>query len=145
MVVPAFYLLVPTAASLGTDQWPAPAAQTWKAVADLLAKGVHALHPTAQLGILVGGLIGVILPMVEALAPSKLKRFIPSATGIGLSMVIPFFNSLGMFIGALFALVLEKLLPKIAADYVVPVASGVIAGESIMGIIVALLAATGVL
>jgi OPT family oligopeptide transporter len=145
VVVPAFYLLVPTAASLGTDQWPAPAAQTWKAVADLLAKGVHALHPTAQLGILVGGLIGVILPMVEALAPSKLKRFIPSATGIGLSMVIPFFNSLGMFIGALFALVLEKLLPKIAADYVVPVASGVIAGESIMGIIVALLAATGVL
>jgi putative OPT family oligopeptide transporter len=145
VVVPAFYLLVPSAASLGTDQWPAPAAQTWKAVADLLAKGVHALHPTAQLGILIGGLIGVILPMVEVLAPAKLRRFIPSATGIGLSMVIPFFNSLGMFIGALMALVLEKWRPKMAADYIVPVASGIIAGESIMGIIVALLAATGVL
>jgi uncharacterized oligopeptide transporter (OPT) family protein len=45
----------------------------------------------------------------------------------------------------LIALALEKFKPKVAADYVVPVASGVIAGESIMGIIVALLAASGVL
>jgi uncharacterized oligopeptide transporter (OPT) family protein len=60
-------------------------------------------------------------------------------------MVIPFFNSLGMFIGALIALVLEKFKPKVASDYVVPVASGIIAGESIMGIIVALLMATGLL
>jgi OPT family oligopeptide transporter len=145
VVVPAFYLLVPNAAALGTDQWPAPAAQTWKAVADLLAKGVHALHPTAQVGILVGGLIGIILPLIEKFAPASLRRFIPSATGIGLSMVIPFFNSLGMFLGALLALVLEKWRPKMASDYVVPVASGIIAGESIIGIVVALLAATGML
>jgi uncharacterized oligopeptide transporter (OPT) family protein len=145
VVVPAFYLLVPDAASLGTDQWPAPAAQSWKAVADLLAKGVHALHPTAQIGILVGGLIGIILPLLETWAPAKARRFIPSATGIGLSMVIPFFNSLGMFIGALIALTLEKLKPKVASDYVVPVASGIIAGESIMGIVVALLTALKVL
>lgn len=145
VVVPAFYLLVPTAASLGTDQWPAPAAQTWKAVADLLAKGVHALHPTAQMGILVGGLIGIILPLIEKFAPAKARSFIPSATGLGLAMVIPFFNSLGMFIGALIALALEKFKPKVASDYVVPVASGIIAGESIMGIVVALLSASGIL
>ena len=145
VVVPAFYLLVPDAASLGTDQWPAPAAQTWKAVADLLAKGVGALHSTAQVGIVLGGIVGMILPLIERFAPEKVRRFIPSATGIGLSMVIPFFNSLGMFIGALIALVLEKFKPKVASDYVVPVASGIIAGESIMGIIVALLMATGLL
>ena len=144
-MVPAFYLLVPDAASLGTDQWPAPAAQTWKAVADLLAKGVGALHSTAQVGIVLGGIVGMILPLIERFAPEKVRRFIPSATGIGLSMVIPFFNSLGMFIGALIALVLEKFKPKVASDYVVPVASGIIAGESIMGIIVALLMATGLL
>ena len=145
VVVPAFYLLVPTAASLGTDQWPAPAAQTWKAVADLLAKGVDALHPTAQMGILVGGLIGILIPIIEKLAPAKARKFIPSATGLGLAMVIPFFNSLGMFIGALIALLLEKFKPKVSSDYVVPVASGIIAGESIMGIIVALLSATGII
>jgi uncharacterized oligopeptide transporter (OPT) family protein len=145
VVVPAFYLLVPDAASLGTDQWPAPAAQSWKAVADLLAKGVNALHPTAQVGILVGGIVGILLPLTEAYTPPKVKRFVPSATGIGLSMVIPFFNSLGMFIGALIALGLEKFKPKVASDYIVPVASGIIAGESIMGIVVALLTALKVL
>lgn len=141
VVVPAFYLLVPDAASLGTDQWPAPAAQTWKAVADLLAKGVNALHGTAQLGIVIGGLVGIILPLLEKVVPEKARRFVPSATGVGLAMVIPFFNSLGMFIGALLALALEKFKPRAASDYIVPVASGIIAGESIMGIIVALLSA----
>lgn len=145
VVVPAFYLLVPDASYLGTDQWPAPAAQTWKAVADLLANGVHALHPTAQVGILVGGLVGVALPLLEQILPAKTRRFMPSATGLGLAMVIPFFNSLGMFIGALMALVLEKFRPKVASSYIVPVASGIIAGESIMGIIIALLTATKIL
>jgi uncharacterized oligopeptide transporter (OPT) family protein len=145
VVVPAFYLLVPDASYLGTDQWPAPAAQTWKAVADLLANGVHALHPTAQVGILVGGLVGIVLPLLEKMLPAKTRRLMPSATGLGLAMVIPFFNSLGMFIGALIALVLEKFRPKVASSYIVPVASGIIAGESIMGIIIALLTATKIL
>lgn len=89
VVVPAFYLLVPDASVLGTDQWPAPAAQTWKAVADLLANGVHALHYTAQLGIVFGGLLGVILPIVERFLSEKQRSFLPSATGLGLAMVIP--------------------------------------------------------
>jgi OPT family oligopeptide transporter len=141
VVVPAFYILVPTASSLGTDQWPAPAAQTWKAVADLLANGVHALHPTAQIGIICGGTFGVLLTLLDSFVSPKVKRYVPSATGLGLSFVIPFFNSLGMFLGALLALLLGKSKPKTAETYIVPVASGIIAGESIMGVVVALLSA----
>lgn len=145
VVVPAFYFLVPNASVLGTDQWPAPAAQTWKAVADLLANGVSALHYTAQWGIILGGLLGVILPLLEKFLPDSAKKILPSATGLGLAMVIPFFNSLGMFIGALIALFLERFKPTVAKTYVVPVASGIIAGESIMGIVIALLSATKIL
>lgn len=145
VVVPAFYFLVPNASVLGTDQWPAPAAQTWKAVADLLANGVSALHYTAQWGIILGGLLGVILPLLERFLPDSAKKILPSATGLGLAMVIPFFNSLGMFIGALAALFLERFKPTVAKTYVVPVASGIIAGESIMGIVIALLSATKIL
>ncbi len=144
VVVPAFYLLIPTAETLGTDQWPAPAAQTWAAVARLLSTGVEALHPTARMGILCGGLIGIILPVLERLFP-KAVRFMPSATGLGLSMVIPFFNSLSMFLGALIALGFEKKAPVIGERYVVPIASGLIAGESIMGIVIALMNAMGML
>jgi len=144
VVVPAFYFLVPSASVLGTDQWPAPAAQVWAKVAQLLSNGLASLHPAAQMGLLVGGLIGIMLPVLELLLP-KYKKFIPSATGLGLAMVIPFFNSLAMFIGALIALAMQKKLPALADKYIIPVASGIIAGESLMGIAVALLTAFGVL
>ena len=142
VVVPAFYILVPTAASLGTDQWPAPSAQVWAAVARLLANGVHSLHPTAKMGLLVGGLIGIIIPLLELMFPKK-KKYIPSAMGLGLAMVIPFFNSLSMLIGASIATLLEKKRRETAEKYVIPVSAGIIAGESIIGIVIALLAASG--
>jgi uncharacterized oligopeptide transporter (OPT) family protein len=40
---------------------------------------------------------------------------------------------------------LQKTSPKTAEEYVVPVSSGIIAGESLMGVAIALLAVTGVL
>jgi OPT family oligopeptide transporter len=142
IVVPAFYVIVPNASVLGSDQWPAPSAQVWAAVARLLSNGVHSLHPTARMGLLVGGLVGIVLPLLERAFP-RLSRFIPSATGLGLAFVIPLFNSLSMFLGALIALILERKQPKIAERFVIPVSSGLIAGESMMGIVVALLSASG--
>jgi uncharacterized oligopeptide transporter (OPT) family protein len=142
IVVPAFYVIVPNASVLGTDEWPAPSAQVWAAVARLLSNGVHSLHPTARMGLLIGGAVGILLPLLERAFP-RLSRFIPSATGLGLAFVIPFFNSLSMFLGALIALILERSRPRIAERFVIPVSSGLIAGESLMGIVVALLNASG--
>jgi OPT family oligopeptide transporter len=142
VVVPAFYVIVPNAARLGTTEWPAPAAQVWAAVARLLSNGVHSLHLTARAGLLIGGLVGILLPLLERLVP-RAARFIPSATGVGLAFVIPFFNSFSMFLGALIALILEKRAPKTAEKFIIPVSSGVIAGESLMGIVVALLHVSG--
>ncbi|HNW34134.1 MAG TPA: OPT family oligopeptide transporter [Candidatus Ozemobacteraceae bacterium] len=145
VVVPAFYLLVPNAEVLGSDRWPAPSAQVWAAVARLLASGLGALHETARWGIFIGCLVGIALVLLSEYAPKKLKPFIPSATGIGLAMVIPFYNSLSMFMGAALAMMIEHRSQTFADKYIIPVASGVIAGESIMGIVVALLTATGVI
>lgn len=144
VVVPAFYILVPTAASLGTDQWPAPSAQVWAAVARLLSNGIHSLHPTAKLGLIVGGIVGIIIPLLE-LAMPKRRKYIPSAMGLGLAMVIPFWNSLSMFIGGAISLILEKNWKTLADKYIIPASSGVIAGESIIGIVIALLMSTGLL
>jgi OPT family oligopeptide transporter len=144
VVVPVFFVLVPDASVLGTDKWPAPAAQVWRGVAELLAKGVSALHPTARIGLLVGGLVGIIIPLLEMAFP-KAKRFIPSATGLGLAFTITGFYSVSMFIGACAALALHRAKPKVAEEYVVPVSSGIIAGESLMGVLIALLVVKGVL
>jgi uncharacterized oligopeptide transporter (OPT) family protein len=139
VVVPAFYLLVPTADVLGTDKWPAPSAQVWAAVARLLASGLDALHPTARMGMLFGAILGIILTLADVYAPKSLKPYIPSATGVGLSMVIPFWNSLSMFIGAVITMILEKKAPEWADKYIVPISSGLIAGESLLGVFIAIL------
>ena len=130
----AWYVLVPNAAVLGGDKFPAPAAQVWKSVAELLSRGFGTLPQSARVGAAVGGALGLVLPLLEHLFP-KARRFIPSPTGLGLAFVIPGFNALSMFVGALAALIAEKARPKMAETYVVPLASGLIAGESLMAIV----------
>ncbi|MBC7530645.1 MAG: OPT/YSL family transporter [Oligoflexus sp.] len=143
-VVPAYRLLIPTPDLLGTDQWPAPGAQTWKGVAELLAKGFNTLHPSAQMAILVGGVLGIVIVLIEHYLP-RWKKYIPSPTGLGLAFTMPAYNTIAMFIGATIALWLEKKNPELAEKTIVPVSSGFIAGESLMGIVVAILVVLGIL
>jgi putative OPT family oligopeptide transporter len=143
-VVPAYRLLIPTAESLGTDKWPAPGAQTWKGVAEMLAKGFKTLHPTAQWSLLVGGLLGIFIVLLERWRPSW-RRWIPSATGLGLGFTTPANNTISMCIGALIALIITS---RRAEDYdtkVVPVGSGFIAGESLVGVLIAALVVAGLM
>jgi OPT family oligopeptide transporter len=137
VIVPAFYLIVPTPDVLGSDYFPAPAAQVWSRVADLLAQGFSTLHPTAKIAMLIGVVVGVIIPLLEKWFP-KAAKFIPSSMGIGLAFVIPFWNSLSMFLGALIVLIIEHK-KKSLEEYIVPAASGIIAGESLAGVFIILL------
>jgi uncharacterized oligopeptide transporter (OPT) family protein len=112
-------------------------------VAELLSKGVGSLHPTARLGALAGGALGLALPLLDHYMP-KYRKFIPSAMGLGLAFVIQGFNAISMFVGALIVLVLARYRPKVSESYTIPVASGIIAGESLMAIIITVLFAIGV-
>jgi OPT family oligopeptide transporter len=137
VIVPAFYLIVPTPDVLGSDYFPAPAAQVWSKVAELLAQGFSALHYTAKIAMLVGVAIGILIPFIEKWAP-KASKYVPSAMGIGLAFTIPFWNSLSMFIGALIVLIIEHK-KKSLEEYIIPAASGIIAGESLAGVFIILL------
>ncbi len=138
--VPVYNILIPNPSVIGTARLPAPAAQVWAGVAMLLSRGITALPVSARWALLIGGLIGIVITMAEKKWPSS-RRFLPSPTGMGIALVIPAFNSVSMFLGALFAWIAEKRSPKFAEDYTIPVASGIIAGESLMGIAVAILVA----
>jgi OPT family oligopeptide transporter len=138
VAVPAFYLLVPDASMLGGDKFPAPAAQVWKAVAELLAKGAHSLHPTAIWGMVIGGLVGILLTLAEKAFP-KHRAFIPSPTGLGLAFVIPCWNAISFFIGGTIGFLYQRRHPEAAELRVIPIAAGLIAGESLLGVAVALL------
>jgi len=69
----------------------------------------------------------------------------PSAMVLGLAFVIPFGNTLSMFAGALAAWVFARRSRELADRYTIPVASGLIAGESLMGVAIALLSALGIM
>jgi uncharacterized oligopeptide transporter (OPT) family protein len=145
VVVPAFNILIPDPAVLGTETWPAPSCMVWAGVSRAFAGGVGALDSLARTGIVAGLLLGLALALLERFAPPKLKPWSPSPSGLGIAMVIPGSNSIAMFIGALIALLLQLRRPETARRYVVPVASGLIAGESLMGVLVAMLIVAGVL
>jgi uncharacterized oligopeptide transporter (OPT) family protein len=139
-VAPAFALIIPDPSMLGSELWPAPSCTVWKGVSVAFSNGISALHPSMISAIWVGLGLGIALALVEKFAPKKIRSFIPSANGIGMAMVIPGANSIAMFLGALVAYVLGRYKRDGA---VIPVASGLIAGESIVGIIILLMGLVG--
>jgi OPT family oligopeptide transporter len=142
--VPAFNLLVPNIEAIGTQRFPAPSAQVYAGVAKLLSQGISALPPTAVTAMVVMGVVGIVLALFETFVP-KVGRWLPSPVGLGIALVVPFSNSLMMFLGALIAWSYMRARPTAANRYIVPISSGVIAGESLMGIITALLMVSGFL
>jgi putative OPT family oligopeptide transporter len=134
VTVLTFAVLVPNAQSLGTDQFPAPAAQTWSAVAIALSKGLSALEPIKLWLILAGSLVGGLLTLAPVLLPSY-RDYLPSAAAFGLAWVFPWYYGLLFFLGAVIAFALERRKPKLAEEFTFPVASGVVAGGSLMGVV----------
>lgn len=141
-IVPAFNLLIPDPTVLGDTEWPAPSCLVWDRVSRAFVNGLGHMHSSVKIGILVGLVLGAILAVAEKYAPKSAKPYIPSANGLGIAMVIPGGNAIAMFLGAAIA---EYLKRRRKDDLVVPVASGVIAGESLMGIAIAILVSFGIL
>jgi OPT family oligopeptide transporter len=144
-VVPVFNLLIPEASLLGGEQFPAPSAQVWAGVSEVFVNGPAALHPTARIAAIVGAVLGVLFVLLEKMLPRRARAFVPSPSGFGIAMVIPGYNSISMFIGAAIAEILRRTRKQVHDRALLPVAAGFIAGESLMGILVAVLVAVGVL
>lgn len=141
-IIPAFNLIIPDPAVLGETDWPAPSCLVWVGVSEAFANGLDRLDSSIKVAIAIGLAIGAGLALAEKFAPAGLKKFIPSANGVGIAMVIPCANSIAMALGAAVA---DDLRVRRRGGDVVPVASGLIAGESLMGIVYAALIYFGVL
>jgi putative OPT family oligopeptide transporter len=135
--IPAWYLLVPDFAAL--DKYPAPAAQIWVAVARALTGGLKSLPPSVLYAVLIGAGLGVTLALLDKALP-KARRWLPSAVALGMGWVVPFSVSLSFAIGALIVVLWRRASAGAEQTYAIPVASGFIAGESIIKAILAMLA-----
>ncbi|MBI5595991.1 MAG: OPT/YSL family transporter [Elusimicrobia bacterium] len=142
--VPVFYVMMNgDVGVLMSDKLPMPAAQIWRAVAEVLTKGLSFLHPTAQLAVLVGAILGVVL---EVLNQRSHGKFPISGVGFGLAFVLNFSDALAMALGSVFFWALGRWLkdPKSLGyrafvDNQETVCAGAIAGGSIVGLVLIIL------
>lgn len=134
----AYLILIPDPEHmLLTDEWPAPAVVTWRAVAELFAQGLEAMPDGSLEAMAVGGAVGVVLALLEKLLPEKARAWVPSPASLGLSFVIQAWTCFSLFLGSLLGWALRRWAPKWSESYLTPLASGVVAGESLMGVAIA--------
>lgn len=99
-----------------------------------LSNGLESLEPVKIWSIVIGGFVGIVLPLLSKAFP-KYEPWIPSAAGIGLSWTFHWYYSLLFFVGAILGDGYARMSPKKAEEFTFPVASGIVAGGSLMGVI----------
>lgn len=127
-------------AGLITPEYPYPAVTVWKAVAELLTKGLDELPMTALWAVIIGAVLGIVFEIIRAASKGK---FPLSAVGIGLAFIIPFDICLAMFMGSFVFWVVGRIWPKpeqrpnaIFVQNQESICAGGIAGAALIGVAV---------
>jgi uncharacterized oligopeptide transporter (OPT) family protein len=82
--------------------------------------------------------LGCALALGERLLPPRMLAFLPSPASMGLSLVIPASYALSMCAGATLAHLVKRRASAWSDRFVLAIAAGVIAGESLTGVFSAL-------
>ena len=131
----AYLALIPDPQNmLLTEEWPAPAVATWKAVAQTLTHGLDSLSTSIRWAIFIGGLAGLLLGILDSVLPARRARFLPSTAALGLAFVLPASVSLMMALGAIVTWLVSCRWASLTERFAINAAAGLIAGESITGV-----------
>ncbi|UVM70150.1 OPT family oligopeptide transporter [Pseudomonas alvandae] len=131
----AYLALIPDPQTmLLTEEWPAPAVATWKAVAQTLTHGLDSLSASIRWAIFIGGFAGLLLGILDSLLPAHRARYLPSTAALGLAFVLPASVSLMMALGAVLTWLVSCRWPSLTERFAITAAAGLIAGESITGV-----------
>jgi len=115
-----------------------PISQKWAGFAKLLSAGFSALPHGALVALGIGVTLGIVFTVLEG---TRFRSKVPSPTGIGIGMLVPASAIFTMFLGGVVAQVWSRKAPKQAEQNLVPVASGFIAGEAIVAVVIPVLVA----
>ena len=96
------------------------------------------------IAIIIAFIAGVIIVVMEKIFP-KIKPYTPSPTALGIALTIPAYTAFSMFLGSAIVWVLERKAKNWNEMFTIPIASGWIAGESVMGVVLAGLLAAGII
>jgi uncharacterized oligopeptide transporter (OPT) family protein len=140
LVVVPTYLSVVHANPLGTERMPAVAALTWRATAQAMAGGLAGLPPRGLQAAIVAFVVGVAL---SALARSRRSGMFPSAVTVGIAFIMPLSMSSTILIGAATIALLRRLVSSFDDADGHALGAGALAGESLVGVLLALLTSLG--
>ena len=144
--VPLFFLLflqpdasgTRSVANMVSDQFAFPAALQWKGVAEIIAKGIGGLPPSAVVSMIVAAVAAVAVEVARMVSKG---RFGLSAVSIGLGVVLPPESTFGMFVGALIFWLMgrrhrEPGTPghRFWVEGLEPICAGLISGAALVGI-----------
>jgi len=141
VVVPA-YQLVSKAYGLGSASLPAPAAAAWRGLAGLVQSGFTGLPPGALAAGTGALVLGVALAVLDR---NSSLRFIPSPVAMGVGFLAPASYGVTIGLGAVLLIAARRVNARWAQNYAEAIASGTIAGESLIGVLIAVLLSLGVL
>lgn len=132
VVVPAF-MVMSSVYGLGTQALPAPTALSWKALAEVVEHGSAALPFGAMPVVQCALALGVALALVER---TRLSHLAPSAVAMSVGFLAPARFAITIAIGAFVGYGCEKKWPNTRVLQP-PIAGGLVAGEALMGLAVA--------
>lgn len=126
----------PATGQLVVAQLSSPISQKWAGFAQILEKGPGALPTSALYMLLLFSVLGVMFTVLES--NKKWKKWVPSPTGVGIGILVPFLVVFTMFLGGVAGWIWEKVNKKSADTLMVPLGSGFIAGEAMVAVFAAI-------
>jgi uncharacterized oligopeptide transporter (OPT) family protein len=126
---------------VGGNGLAAPISVRVAGFAELLSVGESAMKPFAGQAAIIFGVLGILIAILE----KRFHKYLPSPTGLGIGMMVPGTVVFTMFIGGLFGSLWDRTHPESSKKLSIPLASGLIAGEAIVAVIIPLLILAGIL
>jgi uncharacterized oligopeptide transporter (OPT) family protein len=122
---------------IGPEGLSSPISVKWAGFAELLTQGLSALPPGCLVGLLIGIAVGIVLTLLA----EKYGYVVPSPAAIGIGMLINAAVLMTFILGGVAQLIWARTSEKTEDEFRIPLASGLIVGEAIVAVVIALWAA----
>ena len=129
---------------IGGGGLTSPISQRVAGFAEFLTKGGSALGRYAFEAAILFAILGIVIAVLES-REIAWKKYLPSPTGMGIGMMVPGAVVFTMVLGGGLASAWAKVHRPSYEKLVTPLASGLIAGEAIVAVVIPLLIAIGLL
>lgn len=137
-VTAAVYRLLTAAYEIPGEDFAGPAVVAWYTMARVLTEG---FDPQILNFAIPGAVFGVVVTVLHKI--KRIAKWLPSPVALGIAFIVPGFYSIAMWIGALLTYLYNRRNPDRVERFGASLASGLIAGEGLMMVLIALLLILG--